>query len=42
MFTMPVIDMTATGRNIMRLRKAAVFGIPVDDIIVVDVHDKIK
>ena len=81
MFAMPVIDMTATGMNIIKLRKAAgltvkdlqeifgfatpqaiykwqhgtdmptidnlvvlgaVFGVPVDDIIVVDVHDIIS
>ena len=30
MFTMPAIDMTATGRNIMRLRKAA--GLTVKDL----------
>ncbi len=30
MFTMPVIDMAATGRNIMRLRKEA--GLTVKDL----------
>ena len=30
MFTMPAIDMIATGRNIMRLRKAA--GLTVKDL----------
>ena len=38
MFTMPTIDMVATGRNIMRLREAAVLDVPMDEIIVIDVN----
>ena len=41
----PTIDMIATGRNIIRLREAAglsvlgaVLQVPVDDIIVLDMH----